>query len=239
MFRIVLSLSLYFHVFRFRGVTIYLNKLRILLAKHNEASNTIQPTISLNKTLERFNKSKKEVTIQDLQLEIKTVKNDVRELQEQFSKFLQDESSTSTTPSTSKDPIHQLDESEHEEKFLQVINKIHLQKWHCRVKIVINKELEIETIALIDSGADLNCIQEGLIPTKYYKKTSERLSSTNGSQMQIKYKLPSAHVCQDNVCFKIPFVLVKNMTDKVILGIPFHCLLYPFTTDNNGFTTHT
>ena len=48
----------------------YLNKLRILLAKQNEASNTIQPTIILHKTLERFNKSKKEVTIQDLQLEI-------------------------------------------------------------------------------------------------------------------------------------------------------------------------
>ena len=57
--------------------------------------------------------------------------------------------------------------------------------------------------------------------------------------MQIKYKLLSAHVCQDNVCFKTPFVLVKNMTDKVILGIPFLCLLYPFTTDNNGLTTHT
>ena len=66
------------------------------------------------------------------------------------------------------------------------MNKIHLQKWHARVKIVINKELEIETIALIDSGADLNCIQKGLISTKYYKKTSERLSSANGSQIQIK-----------------------------------------------------
>ena len=119
------------------------------------------------------------------------------------------------------------------------MNKIHLQKWHCRVKIVLNKELEIETVALIYSGVDLNCIQEGLIQNKYYKKTSERLSSTNGSQMQIKYKLPSAHVCQDNVCFKTPFVLVKNKTDKEILGIPFLCLLYPFTTDNNGLIAHT
>ena len=44
----------------------YLNKLRLLLAKHNETTNIIQPTISLNKILERFNKSKKEVTIHDL-----------------------------------------------------------------------------------------------------------------------------------------------------------------------------
>ena len=28
------------------------------------------------------------------------------------------------------------------------------------------------------------------------------------------------------------------MTDRVILGNPFMCLLYPFTTDNEGITTH-
>ena len=34
------------------------------------------------------------------------------------------------------------------------------------------------------------------------------------------------------------FVLVKNMTDRVILGNPFLCLLYPFITDNEGITAH-
>ena len=33
------------------------------------------------------------------------------------------------------------------------------------------------------------------------------------------------------------FVLVQNMSDKVILGIPFIYLLYPFTTDIEGVTT--
>ena len=28
------------------------------------------------------------------------------------------------------------------------------------------------------------------------------------------------------------------MTDKVILGVPFMCLLYPFTIDSEGITTH-
>ena len=56
--------------------------------------------------------------------------------------------------------------------------------------------------------------------------------------MQIKYKIPKAHVCQDNKCFKTTFVLVKNMTDRVILRNPFMCLLYPFTTDSEGITTH-
>ena len=56
--------------------------------------------------------------------------------------------------------------------------------------------------------------------------------------MQIEFKIPKANVCQDNTCFKTTFVLVKNMTDKVILGNPFMCLLYPFITDNEGITTH-
>ena len=34
------------------------------------------------------------------------------------------------------------------------------------------------------------------------------------------------------------FVLVKNMTDRVILGNSFMCLLYPFITDSEGITTH-
>ena len=56
--------------------------------------------------------------------------------------------------------------------------------------------------------------------------------------MQIEFKIPKAHVCQDNACFKTTFVLVKNITDRVILGNPFMCLLYPFTTDSEGITTH-
>ena len=56
--------------------------------------------------------------------------------------------------------------------------------------------------------------------------------------MQIEFKIPQAHVCQDNVCFRTTFVLVKNMTDRVILGNPFMCLLYPFITESEGITTH-
>ena len=56
--------------------------------------------------------------------------------------------------------------------------------------------------------------------------------------MQIEFKISGAYVSQDNVCFKTTFVLVKNMTDRVILGNPFMCLLYPFITDSEGITTH-
>ena len=66
---------------------------------------------------------------------------------------------------------------------------------------------------MIDSGVDMNCIQEGIIPSKYYEKSIDKLFSTNGTQMKIKYELNNAHVCHDNICFKIPSVLVKNMIE--------------------------
>ena len=55
--------------------------------------------------------------------------------------------------------------------------------------------------------------------------------------MKIKYELNNAHVCHANVCFKIPFVLFRNMTDKVILGLPFVHALYPFLVEHDGITT--
>ena len=55
--------------------------------------------------------------------------------------------------------------------------------------------------------------------------------------MKIKYQLNNAHVCHDNVCFKIPSVLVKNLTDNVILGLPFTNALYPFLVEHDGITT--
>ena len=60
-------------------------------------------------------------------------------------------------------------------------------------------------IALIDSGADMNCIQEGLIPLKYYEKLSERLTRANGEKLIINYKIPNAHICNVHICnlFKI------------------------------------
>jgi hypothetical protein len=49
--------------------------------------------------------------------------------------------------------------------------------------------------------------------------------------------LNNVHVCQDGVYFHIPFVLVKNMSDKVILGIPFISMLYPFKAELGEVST--
>ena len=120
---------------------------------------------------------------------------------------------------------------------LNLINGLIPPKCFSKVKIVVCYEYEFNVIAMIDSGANMNCIQEWIIPSKYYEKSTEKLFSANGTQMKIKYELNNAHVCHDNVCFKVPSVLVKNMIDNVILGIPFINSLYPFLTEHNGTTT--
>ena len=76
-----------------------------------------------------------------------------------------------------------------------------------------------------------------MIPSKYFEKSTERLVSANGSQMKIKYELNNTHVCHDNVYFKIPSVLIKNLTNKVILGLPFINALYPFLVEHDRITT--
>jgi hypothetical protein len=124
-----------------------------------------------------------------------------------------------------------------EENCLSLINQIQLKKWHSKVKIIV-KDFEFTVTVLIDTDADLNCIKEGLVPTKYYSKSRETLRSTNGNKMQINFEISKAHICQNNVCFKTSFVLVKNMTDKVILGLPFITLLYRFTTNSDGLITY-
>ena len=68
-------------------------------------------------------------------------------------------------------------------------------------------------IALIDSGAYMNCIQEGLqeglIPLKYYEKLSERLTQANSEKLLINYKLPNAHIYIDGIWFEIILGLNK------------------------------
>jgi hypothetical protein len=91
----------------------------------------------------------------------------------------------------------------------------------------VSKEYYFTIIALLDLGADSNCIQEELIPAKYYEKTIEGLSQASGTSLNIEFRLPNAHVYKDGIYIQTTFVLVKNITNKVILGNPFITLLYP------------
>ena len=77
-----------------------------------------------------------------------------------------------------------------------------------------------------------------LIPTKYYEKTSEKLSQASGTSLNIEFKLSNVHVCREGVCIKTTFILVKDIISKVILRNPFIALLYPIKEiSEKGLTT--
>ena len=83
-------------------------------------------------------------------------------------------------------------------------------------------------IVFIDSRADINCIQEGIIPTQYYEKTVRKVISANGTKMNIQQKLSNAKICKNTICYSTSFLLIKNMNTIMILGTLFLKLLYHF-----------
>ena len=86
---------------------------------------------------------------------------------------------------------------------------------------------------LTDSGDDnMNCIQERLIPLKYYERSSARLTK------MFNYKLPNVHICNDGICLETIFVLIKDLSSKVVLWNPFMVLIYPFFGTNKWIKTN-
>ena len=84
----------------------------------------------------------------------------------------------------------------------------------------------------------MNCIQEGLIPLKYYEKSFERLIQANGEKLMINYKIPNIHICHDRIYFETAFVLIKELLFKITLGTPFMTLIYPFLVTEEGIKTN-
>ena len=69
-------------------------------------------------------------------------------------------------------------------QFLQKISKVTFQKWYSIVTLVVN-DFSMNAVALIDSGADQNCIKAGIVRTKFCEWTREQLVSTNGEPLTI------------------------------------------------------
>ncbi|KAG2703841.1 hypothetical protein I3760_06G155300 [Carya illinoinensis] len=228
----------------------YLKKLKETMTRKEPS--TSKGKISFEETLGRFQKQKlKDISLNDLQHEVSLVKREITELREEIKNlkyenayFKQDLACLKLDKEFDHDSPsgEESNQSDHAEPFsptkeICLVHRSVPQKWFCLVEIVVNHEYRFSAVALIDSGADLNCIREGLVPTSYFEKSEENLFSANGSKMKIRYELNTAHVCQDNVCFKIPSVLVKNLTHDVILGMPFLNMIYPFLSEADGITT--
>ncbi|KAH1210252.1 putative Polyprotein CP [Glycine max] len=185
------------------------------------------------------NSSTKPTTIQDLQTEINNLKREVKELRQQqeihqiiLSQLEEDSDSESAHNSEGNQP-----ENLEDDMFMGLINKIKIQNCYINIKIIIN-DFVLETMALFDTGADSNCILEGLIPTKFFEKTSEKLSTTNDSKLKINFKLSNAIIENQGLRINTNFLLVKNLKNEVILGTPFIRAMFPIQISNEGITTN-
>jgi hypothetical protein len=158
----------------------YLKKLKKTMIK--DANKPSKSKISLDETLERFFKQKsKVVTISDLQHEISNIKKCIVDLKKDLhdlkidNKNLEQEFLISKLKNCFQE--HNSDnednKSEHSYegessnnlisnnvKIINLINKVVLPKWYAKVYIVVAQDYAFDVITLIDSGADLNCIQE-------------------------------------------------------------------------------
>jgi hypothetical protein len=241
----------------------YLQKLKKLMTRKEKTPSTSK--ISLEETLERFSKPKtKVITISDLQHEISNIKNDIVELKKEINilktnnKALEqeivltklkssfpecnsdneDSKSINSESSEHTNEVQSNDMFPNDFKVVSLLNKVFPPKWYTKVHIIVAKDYSFDAIALVDTGADLNCIQEGLVPSRYFEKSMETLSSASGNRMQINFELNNAHVCQNKTCFHTPSVLIKNMSEQVILGMPFIAMIYPFKADLHGIKTN-
>ncbi|KAH0720189.1 hypothetical protein KY284_005219 [Solanum tuberosum] len=159
-------------------------------------------------------------TIQDLQSETAFLKEEIREIkarQELDRLILKQISSSPNVPKTS-DPI---DDGEEQGDFINFLSRISIRRWHMRVTLVVNKSFILHIVALFDIGADLNCVQEGLIPTKFFEKTKEALRAAKDNKLGISYKLSDVEI-RTSIGVSIlsnstSFVLVKDITNPVIL----------------------
>jgi hypothetical protein len=160
-----------------------------------------------------FKTQKAQATVQDLQLEINSIKQEIRKIRtdsqiarEQFTQELLalklENNYIRQTPIISEleDKLqgdNEIDKLQEDDKiefpiksnstdlFINLIDRVLFQKWYTEIQIVVNKEYYFNIVALLDSGADSNCIQEELILAKYYEKTTEGLSQASGTSLNI------------------------------------------------------
>uniref|UniRef100_A0A0R0JU48 CCHC-type domain-containing protein n=1 Tax=Glycine max TaxID=3847 RepID=A0A0R0JU48_SOYBN len=169
------------------------------------------------------NTSTKPTTIQDLQTKINNLKKEVKELRQQQEI---DQIILSKLEESSDSEKDVENENLEDEMFMGLINKIKIQKFYINIIIIIN-DFVLETMALFDTGADSNCILEGLVPTKFFEKTSKKPSTANGSKLKIIYKLSSAIIENQGLRINTNFLLIKILNNEIIFGTPFIRALFP------------
>ncbi|KAH9734495.1 hypothetical protein KPL71_017395 [Citrus sinensis] len=194
------------------------------------------------------NKTKKSTpSIQDLQKEIKDIKLEIKDLKEKqksdsetiqllLQKQLQDNSDNESNPDDGDNIDQNLENIESvPNDFLFVLKQITMRKYLIKITLVFSDDFAIDAIALFDTGADLNCIREDIVPKRFHERTKERLSAANNSKLNVTSKV-EASVHNNGFEFRTSFVLTNDIHHAIILGTPFINLVTPYTVNYDSIS---
>ena len=141
------------------------------------------------KDIFQYYKNQEPATLQDLQEEIKQIKAQIEEIKSSTQNI-----DLRLTNLENQKEVLTSATNEDLETFVHSMTIVQKQRWYTKITLKINPDYQSTFIALIESGVDLNCIQEGLIPTVYFVKTSQRLSTAGNDPLKVQYKIPQGHI---------------------------------------------
>ncbi|XP_060203091.1 uncharacterized protein LOC132631536 isoform X1 [Lycium barbarum] len=206
----------------------------------------------MKNVMNRFFSKESQPTVQDLQIELISVKNEIKNIKTRLNKvevdYITDQIISQTRKeSLAEDIERNISEDEEVEDHNDTIETdnnetpgkvqmIKAQSWHIFVTLRVGN-IVLEKLTLVDSGADKNCIMEGLIPTKHLDKSTAKLYSATGEKLKINYKLSKGHICNDGICFINEFVVTRDINESIILGTPFITQIKPYYADLDAIYT--
>ncbi|KAK9134325.1 hypothetical protein Syun_013655 [Stephania yunnanensis] len=177
--------------------------------------------------MEIVNKKPKHVTIQSLQTEVNQLKHEIQQL-------------TSRITNLEQSNVEAHNSFDSNNIFVESISKSRsaFQRWHTPITFTV-KGFSVKCNALIDSGADLNCLREGFLPLYYCTLSKEfhSISVANGQNTRIKYEVPLAHICHQGICIPLTFIIIPGLKQDLLLGTPFLKKIQPFSVSENGIST--
>ncbi|KAH9736447.1 hypothetical protein KPL71_018114 [Citrus sinensis] len=224
----------------------YLDKLfKTMDSSNTEASSSKIPIVKKNsydltEILDKRKTKKSAPNIQDLQKEIKDIKLEIKDLKEKqktdsatiqllLQKQLQDTSDKEVeSENEDEQKIDNIESIPND--FLFVLKQITTKKYLIKITLIFSDDFAMDAIALFDTGADLNCIREDIVPKRFREKTKERLSAANNSKLNVTSKV-DASIYTDKIEFKTSFVLTNDIHHAIILGTPFINLITPYAVN--------
>ena len=143
----------------------YFKKFLEIQKQSNQKSLENNNNYSLKTVLDKFSSKPKSVGIQDLQHETSEIKLQINTMlvqKEDLDLRLKVLEKRKNQIEETKDE-EQLEKGESSQLFVNAITKMIRQKWHIKIRIFIKPDFSKNIIALVDFGADIDYIQEGLI----------------------------------------------------------------------------